>query len=202
MVKVGQIRPTLYLFFSCALCNTNIECEIEMIEGRKRGMQITDNLCKRQISYKYDKLINSFTSIQRHAYRDFPSVNSDSNIHLPWNVMSGSNKHVTVHDALPWRVICVCSSRYIHQDSQKWLWIYEYRFTHSWSWSLLEKQPIVQLLKNFLAFYGTRKFITVFTRALHWSISWARSFQSIPSYLISLRSILILSTHLRLGLPY
>jgi hypothetical protein len=40
----------------------------------------------------------------------------------------------------------------------------------------------------------------VFTRALHWSLSSARSIQSIPSHLISLRSILILSTHLRLGL--
>jgi hypothetical protein len=41
----------------------------------------------------------------------------------------------------------------------------------------------------------------VFTRALHWSLSWARSIQSIPSHSISLRSILILSTNLRLGLP-
>jgi hypothetical protein len=41
----------------------------------------------------------------------------------------------------------------------------------------------------------------VFTRALHWSLSWARSIQSIPSHPISLRSILILSTHLRLCLP-
>jgi hypothetical protein len=41
----------------------------------------------------------------------------------------------------------------------------------------------------------------VFTRALHWSLSWARSIQSIPSHPISLRSILLLSTHLRLGLP-
>jgi hypothetical protein len=59
----------------------------------------------------------------------------------------------------------------------------------------------VQLLKNFPAFYGTRRFITVFTRALHWSLSWARSIQSVPSHPISLRSILILSTYLRLGLP-
>jgi hypothetical protein len=72
---------------------------------------------------------------------------------------------------------------------------------HSWSWALLEKLPIVQPLKNFPAFYGTRKFITAFTRALHWSLSLARSIQSIPSHPISLRSILILSTHLRLGLP-
>jgi hypothetical protein len=34
------------------------------------------------------------------------------------------------------------------------------QFTHSWSSALLENLPIVQLLKNFPAFYGTRKFIT------------------------------------------
>jgi hypothetical protein len=28
--------------------------------------------------------------------------------------------------------------------------------------------------------YGTRRFITVFTKALHWPVSWARSVQSIP----------------------
>jgi hypothetical protein len=32
-------------------------------------------------------------------------------------------------------------------------------------------EPIVQRLSNFPAFYGTRRFITVFTRALHWSLS-------------------------------
>jgi hypothetical protein len=62
--------------------------------------------------------------------------------------------------------------------------------------SLLEKLPVVQLLKNFPAFYGTRRFIIVFTRALQWFLSRARLIQSIPSHPISLRS-----THLRLGLP-
>jgi hypothetical protein len=51
------------------------------------------------------------------------------------------------------------------------------------------------LSENFPALYGTLKFITVFTRALHWSLSWARSIQSIPYHPISLRSILIMSTH-------
>jgi hypothetical protein len=74
-------------------------------------------------------------------------------------------------------------------------------FTHSWSWAPLEKQPIVQLLRNFPAYYGTRRFITVFTRALHWSLSWARSIQSIQSHSLSPRSILMLSTHLRPELP-
>jgi len=47
----------------------------------------------------------------------------------------------------------------------------------------------------------TRKFITVFTRAHHCSLSWARCIQSTNSHHISLRSILILFSHLRLGLP-
>jgi hypothetical protein len=41
----------------------------------------------------------------------------------------------------------------------------------SWSGALLEKSPVVQLLKNFTTFYGTQKFITMITRALHWSLS-------------------------------
>jgi hypothetical protein len=41
----------------------------------------------------------------------------------------------------------------------------------SWSWALLQKPPTVQPLKNFSAFYGTLRFITVFTTALHWSLS-------------------------------
>jgi hypothetical protein len=61
--------------------------------------------------------------------------------------------------------------------------------------------PVAQLLKNFRTFYRTRRFITVFTGALHWSLSWARSIQSILPHPISLRSILVLSSYLRLGLP-
>jgi hypothetical protein len=76
-----------------------------------------------------------------------------------------------------------------------------YLLTYLRSWALLEKLPIVQLHKNFPVFYGTRRFITVFIRALHWSPSWTRSIQSIPPHPISLRSILIVSTHLCLGLP-
>jgi hypothetical protein len=58
---------------------------------------------------------------------------------------------------------------------------------------LLDKPPILQLFKNFQTFYGTRRFIATFTRALHWSLYWARSIQSIPSHPISPRSSLILS---------
>jgi hypothetical protein len=45
------------------------------------------------------------------------------------------------------------------------------------------------------------KCITVFTRALHWSLSWARLIKFIPRHPVTLRSISILSSHLYLGLP-
>jgi len=47
----------------------------------------------------------------------------------------------------------------------------------------------------------TRRFITAFTSARHLSLSWASSIHFIPSHPSSWRSILILSSHLRLGLP-
>jgi hypothetical protein len=57
------------------------------------------------------------------------------------------------------------------------------------------------LVKKFSAFYGTRRFITAFTSARHMSLSWASPIQSIPPHPTSWRSALILSSHLRLGLP-
>ena len=49
-----------------------------------------------------------------------------------------------------------------------------------WSRVLLEKLTGSQLVKKFLAFYGTRRFSTVFTSARHMSLSWANLIQSIP----------------------
>jgi hypothetical protein len=74
--------------------------------------------------------------------------------------------------------------------------------THSltpWSTTLLEKLTGVQLVKNFPAFYGTRRFITAFTSAHHLSLPLASSIQSITPNSTSYRCILILSSHIRLG---
>ena len=63
-----------------------------------------------------------------------------------------------------------------------------------------EKLTVPQLVRKFPGFYGTRRFITPFTTARHLFLSPASSIQSRP-HPTSLRSILILSSHIRLGLP-
>ena len=70
-----------------------------------------------------------------------------------------------------------------------------------WCRALLEQLTGLQLVNKFPAFHGTRRFITALTSARHLSLSWASPIQSIYPHPTSWRSILILSTHLRLGLP-
>jgi hypothetical protein len=70
-----------------------------------------------------------------------------------------------------------------------------------WNRVVLEKLIVTQLVKEFNAFYETRRFITVFTRACHWSLFWARCIHFTLSHPNSLRSILILSSHLRPTFP-
>jgi len=70
-----------------------------------------------------------------------------------------------------------------------------------WCRVLLEKLTSLQLVRKFPAFYGTRRFITELTSVRHLSLSWASPIQYTYPHPTSWRSILILSTHLRLGLP-
>jgi len=55
-------------------------------------------------------------------------------------------------------------------------------------------------VEKFPAFYGTWRFITVFTRTHHGFLSWVRGVQCTPSHPVSPRCILILSSYLRLDL--
>ena len=70
-----------------------------------------------------------------------------------------------------------------------------------WCRVLLEKLTGLQLVKTFPAFHRTRRFITTLTSVRHLSLSWASPIQSMYPHPTSWRSILILSTHLHLGLP-
>jgi hypothetical protein len=59
-----------------------------------------------------------------------------------------------------------------------------------WSKGLLEKLIVCQLVKEFSAFYGTRRFITVFTRASLWTLSRTTWIHSKFPHPVSLRFIL------------
>ena len=76
-----------------------------------------------------------------------------------------------------------------------------YTYLHTpWCRVLIEQLIGLQLVKKFPAFHGTRRFITTLTSVRQLSLSWTSPIQSIYPHPTSWRSILILSTHLRLGL--
>ena len=114
-----------------------------------------------------------------------------------------SLKRGTSHRCLMWLSQRSERVRYYKQMTIGIKFQYKHILTYlltPWSTVPLEKL-VLQLVKKFPAFYGTRKFITVFTSARKLSLSWANSIQSPQPPPTSCRSILILSSHLRLGLP-
>ena len=66
--------------------------------------------------------------------------------------------------------------------------------------TLAEKLTVFQLVKKFPAFYGTRTFITAFTRVRHLSLSRTRriQFMLLSHYLNP--HLILLPSHIRLGL--
>ena len=94
-------------------------------------------------------------------------------------------------------VVTICTTKF---RSQNLCDLPTYLLT-PWCRFLLRKLTGLQLVKKFPAFHGIRRFITALTSVHHLSLSWASPIQSIYPHLTSWRSILILSTHLRLGLP-
>ena len=98
-----------------------------------------------------------------------------------------------------WIIFVLYSRCYLSKISV--MFLEHYYLLTPWCRVLLEKLTGLQLVKKFPAFHGTRRFITALTSVRHLSLSWANPIQSIYPHPTSWRSILILSTHLRLGLP-
>jgi hypothetical protein len=67
--------------------------------------------------------------------------------------------------------------------------------------ALLDELRLSQIVKIFPCFIKPKFFRTVFKTAHHLYLSPARSLQSTLSHHIYLKSTLVLSSHLRLGLP-
>jgi hypothetical protein len=90
---------------------------------------------------------------------------------------------------------------YLRQNVHLTLYLRKLKLSNNMRHSRSYKLTVTRLVKKFLACYGTRRFITVFTRTRHWSLSWVTWIQSELSHPVSLKYILILSSHVRVGLP-
>ena len=114
-------------------------------------------------------------------------------------------RFVSVYSGLKLRRI---RNGYVEKKISEWTgclsvmvcYIYTY-LLNPWCRVLFEKLTGLQLVKKFPAFHGTRRFITALSSVRHLSLSWANPIQFTYPHPTSWRSILILSTHLRLGLP-
>ena len=73
--------------------------------------------------------------------------------------------------------------------------LFTYLLLTPWNRILLEKLTGSKLIKKFPAFYGTWRFIIMFTRAWHLSLFWARLIQSMP------HQSHFLKTHFNITLP-
>jgi hypothetical protein len=136
-----------------------------------------------------------------------------------------SSQNDQVHAEWYWSVICICSYSTIAIALKVLYYITRKRIvnpyqhltntfhggiieqcTTSYRSNCMEQSPSWEAnshsaSQEISAFHGTWRFITVFIRARHWPLSWARCILFTPSHTVTLRFILILSSHLCPGLP-
>ena len=104
----------------------------------------------------------------------------------------GSNTAGGTDVCLLW-VLCVVRQRFLHHTEHSYL-------LNPWSRVLLEKQTGFAASQEIPSISRNPKVHHRIHKSRHLSLSWASSIQS-PPHPTSRRSILILSSHLRLGLP-
>jgi hypothetical protein len=123
-----------------------------------------------------------------------PSGNHGDHIYLSWTYLLTVQMIPTSSNT---RYNCdfFNSYSYSNQISDVLTWLLT-----PWSWSLAEKLKVPQAVRKFPSLYGTRRFVTAFTRNRHVSTSWARSIQSISPSLFSRINFSIFS-HFHVGLP-
>jgi hypothetical protein len=129
-------------------------------------------------------VIDSMPGTPTYACTQRPKATEPFQVSTTWRVSTGLTRHVTLYHR-------AASSRSPPPPSRnkhlclKSNWprekFHTVDFNYATYWTILrETSPVVQLLKNLPTLYGTWRFVTVFTRALHCSLSWARLLHSIP----------------------
>jgi hypothetical protein len=120
-------------------------------------------------------------------------------------ILCGLNSSTTFHVFTSYVIIfvlyavisCVLVRRYNYVSYSIVLGL-TYSMVQDILWKV-DTHPACQTIACFL--YGARRFITVSIKARHWSLFWASRIQFAPLIPVSLGSLSVLSSHLRLGLP-
>jgi len=89
--------------------------------------------------------------------------------------------------ALRWNIIAGCILLIAPGDCNSWIYLMYSNLERTnlltpRNGVFLENLIVTQLVNKFPTFYGTWRFITVFTTAQHWPLPWARCIQSTTSY--------------------
>ena len=152
------------------------KCQYLIPNGRKTTQYLIHlDRTKRQTTLRFISLNPFFTSRSRRE-------DSCINLTMQWDLW-WTRWHWN-------RFFCVCSCVPYHHHSSNAAFLFTYHWHYimsatvrvvtqntlltPWSTDLPEKLADSQLVKKFPAFYGIRWFITVYTRARHLSLSWAR----------------------------
>jgi hypothetical protein len=138
-------------------------------------------------------------------------INQNVNSYYVKCAVQSVKLYCVLYQYIRWKKSTKVSKYVCHKPSlepcrivKRYFWLNFLLLTHSltpWSKVFLEKLTYSQLDKRFLAMYGSRRFITAFTKARHLSISRATSIQFMPPPSHFLKIYRNSISHLRLGLP-
>ena len=149
-----------------------------------------------------------FSGMLRTVSWWLPTVHAPGPVYLQATLFPSSPSRHRVHHTSLTRLASVAFSENQSPPTYLQTYIHTYILTYlltylltPWSRVRYEKLKGSRLVKKFPTFYGIQRIITTFTGARQLSLPRATSIKSISPHPTSWRSILILSSHLRLGLP-
>jgi hypothetical protein len=156
--------------------------------GNKRAVDSSDRLHpQRKVSVRQDRKSRSsgqpscfasriprvqFSALRANILTEVCVIFLSQSSRMPRQYLILGYDWFILHPFAPYSLILLVNVIFSEQQPNK---------VTTWSTVLLERPPVAQLLKEFPTFYGIVRFITMFTRALH----WARRIQSTHPILFS-----------------
>ena len=184
------------------VCVTVNMSTLAQIERTTFGTEAIKKQGKREY-YSFDKTVSTFSRWRSLCKEGDTSEFIVNQIYLTTSLFRlGTTKHTDQLNKFYELSCCINILHNIYKKSNRLLtYLLTYLLT-PWCRVLLVKLTGFQLVKKFPAFYGTGRFITTFKSARPSPVPILSHLDSVQTpHPTSWRSVLILSSHLRLGLP-